>query len=315
MTLSNAAVDRLYEQIIPFCAFSATITAVLLLVRSAIAMMERVRGRLARAAGVTPEYALPKYGRKGLLVTACGVLFCTSCAYRSHNVADEGAFLCRGPATPFNAPWAGRLVATIGELSLAVQMSTYLQDTAQRLSVPSKLFAARSRTLPLAVVAELLSWTGVLVATPTFFCLEYICWMVIGAMWAYDAAELLHRSRAWGDSAVHALIVVVSLGLLGFNAMHELPHFFAFDASATSVAAAADSCAASRGNAWRCEQDKDSPLWLSRLPFFASYFVGCSWFSTSLSARYYLHGSEKGGKGALRSRLAAWAGASLGVSA
>ena len=37
---------------------------------------------------------------------------------------------------------------------------------------------------------------------------------------------------------------------------------------------------------WECVQDADSPLWLKRLPFFFTYFVGCSWSSAALTYRF-----------------------------
>jgi hypothetical protein len=40
---------------------------------------------------------------------------------------DEGAATCRGKPTPFNAPAAGRSIATVGEIALVVQVSV-LQD-------------------------------------------------------------------------------------------------------------------------------------------------------------------------------------------
>lgn len=306
--------DGLYDVGIPSLAYSALIATMLLGVRTSVAMLEAVRGKIARAAGIKRK--LPTYGRKGLLVTTSSVLFCTSCAYRSHFIADEGAFLCRGPPSAWNAPWAGRLVATVGELALIMQLSTYFEDTARRLDVPSILFAAKRRTLPLGVLAESLSWAGVMAGEPRFFCLEYVCWMGIGAMWAWDAAELLHRSRLWGDSAIHALLVVVSLGLVVFNALHELPHFFWHHSESHSELPSAgavsrndlDTLSTStrplaQGNAFHCVQEKDSPIWRARLPFFVTYFVCCSWLSAALSTRYYLHGGEKAGKGALRSML------------
>jgi hypothetical protein len=217
--LAAPSVDELYDDIIPAVATTALLTAVLLLLRAIVQVQESCRARLARAAGIKKK--LPKYGRKGLLVTGSGVLFVFSCVYRSFNFADEGAFLCRGKSTRFNAPWAGRLVATIGELSLVVQLAAYLEDTARRLNAHGTFFAKKQRTLPLALLAEALSWCGVVFGVPSFFCYEYMCWMVIGLMWAWDSAELLHKSHRWGDTAMHAIIVIISLALLLFNALHE----------------------------------------------------------------------------------------------
>jgi hypothetical protein len=53
--------------------------------------------------------------------------------HRAINIADEGAATCRGKPTPFNAPAAGRSVATVGEIALVVQFSIFIDETALRL--------------------------------------------------------------------------------------------------------------------------------------------------------------------------------------
>lgn len=307
MVLTQSNIDYLYDEVIPCTAFCALLAAVLLLIRAGVQGLEFCRGRVARELGV--KFQLPKYGRKGLLITGSGVIFVFSCLYRSLQIADEGAFLCRGPPSIFNAPWAGRLVATIGELSLVLQIAVYLEDTARRLNVKGTLFASRNRTLPLALLAESLSWTGVLSGIPTFFCLEYMCWMVIGGMWAWDSAELLNRSASFGDTCVHAILMVLSLCLLLFNALHEMPHFFGYSKDAQAVdpgqslaatvhtnATAIPQLCPLRGNAFSCMQDVASPLWRKRLPFFICYFAGASMMSTSIGLRYTIRGRGKGHK-------------------
>ena len=232
------------------------------------------------------EHRLQRFGRKSLLITGCSFVFAASCLYRALNVADEGAFLCRGPKTLFNVPAAGRAVATVGELALVVQLASYLGDTARRLGVRRLL--SPSCTLAPAVVAECCSWLGVLTGVARFFCAEYLFWVWIACIWAWDAAELLHRSARRGDTVVHAALVAASLGLIAFNCAHELPHFF------TAVPLnAIDGASPARPTPFSCTQDADSPIWHERLPFFVTYFVGASTLSTTLAARYHLRGGSK----------------------
>jgi hypothetical protein len=169
----------------------------------------------------------------------------------------------------------------VGELALVVQIHSYLDQTAQRLGVSrSGSSASLTCSLTPAIIAEICSWLGVLTGVARFFCAEYMMWVAIAGIWAWHAAELLHKSCRTGDAIVHAALVAASLALVGFNLLHELPHFFA----ATPLNAAA---AGSRGVAtpFSCTQDAASPIWLARLPFFVTYFVGASVGSTTLTAR------------------------------
>lgn len=231
---------------------------------------------------------LQKFGRKALLITSTSFLFAASCLYRALNIADEGAFLCRGPKSVFNAPAAGRAVATVGELALVLQLHAYLKDTAKRLNVQRAISAARWRTLAPAIVAEMSSWLGVITGVSRFFCAEYLCWVAIAIMWAWDAAELLHKSARRGDGTIHAAILLASLSLASFNLVHELPHFFV----ATPLNTDGHSTTPARPTPFSCTQDVDSPIWLSRLPFFFTYFIVASAASTALAARYHLRGAE-----------------------
>lgn len=190
--------------------------------------------------------------------------------------------MCRGPGTVFNAPAAGRAVATIGELALAVQVKSYLEDTALRLGVRSKSMSSLS--IAAAVVAEGCSWLGVLTGISRFFCVEYCFWVAIAAMWGWDAAELLHKSTARGDAIVHAMILSASLALIVFNLVHELPHFFVAKPMNADLA----SNTLAMATPFACTQDANSPIWLTRLPFFVTYFAGASASSTILAARYNL---------------------------
>eukprot|EP00747_Dinoflagellata_sp_TGD_P163827 gnl/TRDRNA2_/TRDRNA2_182944_c0_seq1.p1 gnl/TRDRNA2_/TRDRNA2_182944_c0~~gnl/TRDRNA2_/TRDRNA2_182944_c0_seq1.p1 ORF type:complete len:316 (+),score=42.04 gnl/TRDRNA2_/TRDRNA2_182944_c0_seq1:63-1010(+) len=223
-----------------------------------------------------------RFGRKGLIVSTASLLFVTSCFYRSIFVADEGAFLCRGPASIFNAPAAGRLIATIGEIALVVQISVYLDDTARRLNVQRGLWASRKRfTYAPVIAAECLSWSGVITGLPKFFCCEYIVWMLLATTWIWDSGELLHKSLRWGDAVGHACLLVTGMSLLLFNAFVEIPHFFIYEKSAHE---------AKHGWVFECHQDAESQIWHKRLPFFFAYFFLCSWFSVGMSFRYFLRG-------------------------
>ena len=121
-----------------------------------------------------------------------------------------------------------------------------------------------------------------------FFCAEYLCWVLIAMMWAWDAAELLHKSSRRGDALVHAALVAASLALVAFNLAHELPHFFV----ATPQNAVASTPA--RPTPFACTQDEDSPIWTARLPFFVTYYLGASACSAILAARYHMRGATGG---------------------
>lgn len=68
-------------------------------------------------------------------------------------------------------------------------------------------------------------------------------------------------------------------GSFSFNALLEIPHFFAYARAGTPTEGLP--------GVWECVQDAASPLWLKRLPFFFSYFVGCSWSSAALAYRAF----------------------------
>lgn len=99
-------------------------------------------------------------------------------------------------------------------------------------------------------------------------------------MWAWDGAELLHKSKRWGDLCVHAALLLTGLVLLGFNLCLEIPHFFAN----SERSGGADGGA----TMFECIQDKQSPLWMKRLPFFFCYFFASSWASVALTYRFLI---------------------------
>ena len=265
----------IYDCIVPRASALSFFAVSLLLLRSlAKALQKRACSR-----------KLQDFGRKGLIITGSSCLFAASCVYRAINIADEGAFLCRGPRTVFNVPVAGRAVATIGEVALVFQLRNYVEDTARRLTLNGR--CASSFSIRPVIAAEMCSWIGVLSGTSWFFCVEYMLWVIIAAMWVWDTAELFHRSTRRGDALVHALLLAASLGLIAFNIGHELPHFF----TAQPLNADADSQAPARPTPFACTQDADSPIWQARLPFFVTYMIGASTLSVALAARYHMRGS------------------------
>mmetsp|Transcript_167139 Transcript_167139/g.536828 ORF Transcript_167139/g.536828 Transcript_167139/m.536828 type:complete len:131 (-) Transcript_167139:225-617(-) len=80
----------------------------------------------------------------------------------------------------------------------------------------------------------------------------------------------------------HAALTVGAAALLGFNLLHEIPHFLFFRKEDDSAAVAPPPYS----HIWTCAGDAESPLWLKRLPFFVAYFVGCSWCSVALAYRF-----------------------------
>merc|ERR1719456_237398 len=282
--------EHIYTCLLPRAAALSTFIAALLSMRALIKTIEEMSSlgiglvNASPAGGSRPRLA--KFGRQGTLICASSFLFAASCVYRALNVADEGAYLCRGPKSIFNAPAAGRAVATIGELALVMQIKHYLEDTARRLGAARRSPSRSGRgCVWLALAAECCSWAGVLTGISRCFCVEYLCWVGIAILWAWDAAELLHKSSTRGDAIVHAALVCASLGLVGFNLAHELPHFF----SATPMNAVEATPA--RATPFSCTHDADSPIWLSRLPFFVTYFAGASACSAILAARYLARGA------------------------
>mmetsp|Transcript_27837 Transcript_27837/g.86664 ORF Transcript_27837/g.86664 Transcript_27837/m.86664 type:complete len:315 (+) Transcript_27837:114-1058(+) len=275
-------VAGLLDSVIPAAALAAFLVSSLIVVRSVARRLEqRCQCRKARKA---------RFGRKGLVVSTASLLFVASCLYRSVFVADEGASLCRGAPSVFNAPASGRLVATIGEIALVVQVTSYIDDTSRRLRVKRGLWAGYACfTYAPVVAAECLSWCGVLTGVSKFFCCEYAMWMLLAVTWAWDSAELLHKSTRLGDVLAHASLLVAGVGLFLFNACHEMPHFLLL---------APEEAASGPGSALRCEQDAQSPIWEKRLLFFLAYFFGCSWCSVAVSLRYLLRGGCKAGKAA-----------------
>eukprot|EP00937_MAST-01D_sp_MAST-1D-sp2_P000721 g721.t1 len=282
----------LYDWLIPLMAGSALAASLLVLWQQAVSFTED-HCRCTCPRQQKQKRGHRRFGRKSWLLSVCGALFAGSCFYRSLNVADEGAAACRGTPTAFNAPVSGRAVATVGEVALVVQVSLLIEEAAERLGAKRGLWAPlfeRATAMPFstvgpAVLAEVASWSGVLSSVTRFYCVEYVLWMVIAATWAWDAAEILHRSRALVDRACFAYLLVCSLALVAFNALHEIPHF--------NVSRPGQSTASTPAGVWACSQDRDSPLWFKRLPFFVCYFVGAAWSSAAASVHFLHVGTQR----------------------
>jgi hypothetical protein len=265
------SLDVLFDLLIPGLAgVSACVSTVLC-----------VRAALRRASSA--------FGRKSLLVAVSAMLFAASTFYRSLNIASEGAALCRGEPTVFNAPLTGRSVATVGEIALVVQASIFIEEAARRLGAargPWSLFCSKYTqvhfsTIAPVIAAEVFSWSGVLrlagKRSALFFCCEYVMWMLIAGSWAWDCAELLHKSTKFMDLVAFTVLMLTGVVLFFFNAFLELPHFFS----------GADRDENMPG-LWECVQSRDSPLWRKRLPFFVLYFIGASFIAVAGANRFML---------------------------
>jgi len=275
-TKSNAGLVLLFDFLIPGGAACA------LMVSSLVTSRYMIRW-LCKYSTCTIDF-----GRKGNICLS-SLLIISSCFYRSIFIASEGAAVCRGPPSLFNAPFAGRLVATLGEMSFVFQVGEYLENAASRLQTHR---TPKFWSYAPVVLAELFSWTGVLSANAMYFCLEYTMWMWIAAVWAWDCAELLHKSTRWGDMSLHALLLTIGIGLFLFNLIFEIPFFLQnpgrveVPASSSSQIQMAQVAHPTSPTLWSCHQDKWSPIWLKRLPFFFCYFFGCSWTSAALLIRF-----------------------------
>lgn len=275
-----ARTNLLFDYVIPSFALAAALITVILGVRTLARTIEPHIHQCAPG--------VPRFGRKGLIISGSSLLFVLSCCYRALNVADEGAALCRGPPSVWNMPASGRAVATVGEIALVVQISSYLDDTSRRLGIQRPMWTSRRRfTLVPVIVAECFSWTGVLTGISRFYCCEYVMWMLIALTWTWDSAELLHKSTRFGDTVAHAALLMGGLGLLCFNGLIEIPHFFRFQRDAADLN---EPLGQAVDGVWECLQDRDSAIWIKRLPFFFSYFFGCSWGSVAVNYRYFCRG-------------------------
>lgn len=136
-------------------------------------------------------------------------------------------------------------------------------------------------TIGPVLLAEVMSWTGVLSGNSKFYCAEYVLWCVVAFTWAWDGAELLYRSRGPRDTAIHAGLLVGAVFLFMFNAFVEIPHFFDYTREADPAASTAPG-----SGIWECVHDEASPLWSKRLPFFFCYFVGAAWCAVALAYRF-----------------------------
>jgi len=307
--LRHQSAAMLYDVFIPFLSIVALLVATLLLIR---AIARRATEKLCTENNGTSmqrhqeRRRRKNFGRKSLIVSGASVLFAFSCVYRAFNVADEGAATCRGPPTYFNAPVAGRFVATVGEVSLVIQLSIYITSTADRLGAQQGLWSKAFRrfttirfsTLLPVVTAEIMSWTGVLSGNSKFFCAEYVLWMCIAITWVWDGAELLHKSTRFSDQFSHACLLMAGIGLFAFNALLEIPHFFTYSRKIVEAGASPETSEMSAAvpqhiGIWECHQDINSPLWVKRLPFFFCYFIGCSWCSAAISYRFLSCGAAR----------------------
>lgn len=268
----NIEVSVIFDKIIPFFAGTALLVSTYGVVAHVIRIGER---------RFLSNHNWPKFGRKGLVISGASVLFTFSCLYRSVFVADEGAAMCRGEPSAFNAPASGRSVATVGEIALVVQISAFLEDSARRVGAKSTWTSRKTFTLLPVFIAETFSWSGVLSGDSRFYCCEYIVWMLIALTWVWDSGEVLHKAVRFGDKLAFSLLLLAGLGLFFFNAFLEIPHFFAYRRESPESIG---------GGIWECFQDADSPLWVKRLPFFFCYFFGCSWCSVAVSYRYFRRG-------------------------
>jgi len=270
---SHVLLPILFDLLLPFLAGLALFVTILILFR--VLAQKLLRECVPGA---------PEFGRKAILVTTSALLFSGSCFYRALNIADEGAATCRGAPTPFNAPAAGRFVATVGEIALVVQMSIFIHDTAERLGATQGLwstFVERYTSIPFTtitpvLIAECMSWTGVLSGNSKFYCAEYVIWMIIAFTWAWDGAELMHKAQDMKQTLTFAGVMIGGLALFFFNAFLEIPHFFQYSRPSEVPTA----------GIWECFQNRDSPLWVKRLPFFVCYFVGAAWSSVAISHRF-----------------------------
>merc|ERR1719326_155238 len=145
--------SALLDYVVPFSSGIALFTSSLLAICQVNRSVQRAWKGERRAL----------FSRKGLVVSLTSFVFAISCFYRAVFVADEGAGLCRGAPSFFNAPVSGRLVATVGEIALVSQLSSYISGTARRLDAKVTTWAAcrRFTLLPVAI-AECFSWLGVL---------------------------------------------------------------------------------------------------------------------------------------------------------
>lgn len=71
--------------------------------------------------------------------------------------------------------------------------------------------------------------------------------MIVAFTWAWDGAELYYRSSGFRDTSINGGLLVAATFLFLFNALVEIPHFFAFqrdttDAAGTPVAGDSASC-------------------------------------------------------------------------
>ena len=90
----------------------------------------------------------------------------------------------------------------------------------------------------------------------------------------------------------HTHTYLKQTGLLIFNLLFEIPHFWSnFQRVATGEV---DTTVAAVGSTtmWSCMQDRDGLLWVKRLPFFFCYFFGCSWSSVAIAYRYLKRGRD-----------------------
>ncbi len=228
-----------------------------------------------------------KPGRKAILVASSAFIFASSTFYRALNIASEGAATCRSKPTVFNAPITGRTVATFGEVALVVQASLFIEESSIRLKTTrgfwdrfcTSISHTHFSTVVPVLFAEVFSWSGVLrlagEQSSLFFCAEYVMWMLIAFTWAWDCAELLHKSTNFMDSVSFCVLMTTGVVLFFFNAVLELPHFFSGAERDPNTP-----------GLWECVQDHDSPLWKKRLPFFVMYFIGATWIATAGSYRF-----------------------------
>ena len=185
--LTAVLLDVLFDLLIPGLAGVSFLVSLVLSFRA-----------LTRTACTTID-GVPSPGRKATLsTTSAALLFAGSTFYRSLNIASEGAALCREQPSMFNAPIAGRTVATVGEIALVIQASLFIEEASTRLHTQRGFWApfctkwthVHFSTVVPVLLAEVCSWSGVLQLagddSGLFFCVEYVLWMVIAATWAWD---------------------------------------------------------------------------------------------------------------------------------
>ena len=222
------------------------------------------------AAGLGPEaYEL----RRRLLWLSA--VYVGGCGFRSLLPMVDVPRICLHE-TPVSMIFVGRSVATVAELAFAAQWTLLLRETSRGddlVGIVGRLI------LPVIVVAEIASWSAVLLSNYLLHALENVLWtfmaaMVMAAFWA------LHGRMGESGRRFLQLAALCGGGYLVFMILFDVPMYV--DRWLAGVAEPTTLAEGLRETLAPCVIEHRWSAWRDDVPWLSLYFTIAVWISIVL---------------------------------